>query len=565
MVEAIDVTLGFNLQGLCVGYGTRFFKSKGGGGGRGVKEKQHGSANVNIVSSIVDEPSTIAPIGTTTPINSSNKDSTKEGNIGTCSTPIGTTFAPNTGSISINVTDSSTTNLNNTDPIHSGPTSYAKLVTREPSRKSMNFRTLFTPAENGVDVVVPVEFIRAISERFANTTYGFFLGKRVAYPVVANYVRSSWGSMEGLDAMLENGPWFIHNNLLILKKLHLNVNLLKEDVGTIPVWVKLHGVPVTAFSEDGLRRSSYARVMIELRADVELKDNIVAAMPKIIRESYYTCNIRVEYEWKPSKCACCKVFGHIQEEYPKNIGTGETKNLKKTSQTPKGISVGEKMGFKPTKQVFQPVSKKSTANTSVNKKKNEEPTKEGTGYSAPWLKPWAKTPPENSRTTPRVAFSCLKPLSPAQMVRENATRRHETLYRVSRTGGLVKLLCFAFFVSSEVSTSRSLLKSAFRADARGRLPGLSSFCVFVGSCVRRGVDCGSRDSSVLPSMISGWLLAVVDKAGLGGSGGCICSGGSIVIACGRLWEGGAGKGSAVFLKTLSKIKFCLFEVLPASK
>ncbi|GKA04459.1 retrotransposon protein, putative, ty3-gypsy subclass [Tanacetum coccineum] len=110
-------------------------------------------------------------------------------------------------------------------------------------------------------------------ERFANTAYGFFLGKKVAYPVVANYVRNTWGkyglvrsmfssstglfsfqfsSMDGLDAMLENGPWFIRNNPLILKKWHPDENLLKEDVSTVPVWVKLHGVPVTAFSEDGL-------------------------------------------------------------------------------------------------------------------------------------------------------------------------------------------------------------------------------------------------------------------------------------------------------------------------
>ncbi|GJW67709.1 hypothetical protein Tco_0122133 [Tanacetum coccineum] len=36
---------------------------------------------------------------------------------------------------------------------------------------------------------------------------------------------------------------------------------------------------------------------------------------------YYTCNIRVEYEWKPHRCACCNVFGHVLEECPKNIGT----------------------------------------------------------------------------------------------------------------------------------------------------------------------------------------------------------------------------------------------------
>ncbi|GJS15820.1 retrotransposon protein, putative, unclassified [Tanacetum coccineum] len=193
--------------------------------------------------------------------------------------------------------------------------------------------------------------IRSISERFANTVYGFFLGKRVAYPIIANYVRNTWdkyglvrsmlnsstglssfqfSSMDGLDAMLENGPWFILNNLLILKKWHPNVNLFKEDVCNILIWVKHHGVPVMAFSEIGLR------------AIATKLDNIMVAMPKIIREGFYMCNIPVEYEWKPLKCACCKVFGHFQEEYLKNIGVGVTNNLKKPSQTPRGVPVGPK-------------------------------------------------------------------------------------------------------------------------------------------------------------------------------------------------------------------------------
>ncbi|GJS86779.1 beta-caryophyllene synthase [Tanacetum coccineum] len=214
-----------------------------------------------------------------------------------------------------------------------GKSSYAN-VTSKPSGKKLNIRTLFTPGDNRIDVVVPVESIRAISDRFANTAYGFFLGKRVAYPVVANYVRNTWGkyglvrsmfssstilfsfqfsSIDGLDAMLEKGPWFIWNNPLILKKWHPDENLLKEDVSIIPVWVKLYGVHVTAFSDDGLSaiatklgtplmldsytsdmcmqswgRSSCARAMIELRADVELKDNIAVAMPRITREGHYT-------------------------------------------------------------------------------------------------------------------------------------------------------------------------------------------------------------------------------------------------------------------------------------
>ncbi|GKF14542.1 hypothetical protein Tco_0056004, partial [Tanacetum coccineum] len=57
-------------------------------------------------------------------------------------------------------------------------------VTCEPSRKALNFRTLFTPGENGVDVVVSVESIRAVSERFANSAYGFSLGKRLFTPLL---------------------------------------------------------------------------------------------------------------------------------------------------------------------------------------------------------------------------------------------------------------------------------------------------------------------------------------------------------------------------------------------
>ncbi|GJY64281.1 hypothetical protein Tco_0465741 [Tanacetum coccineum] len=90
---------------------------------------------------------------------------------------------------------------------------------------------------------------------------------------------------------------------------------------------------VTTMAGNAPGRSSYARVIIELQADVELKDNIVMVMPKITREGHYTCNVCVEYEWKPPRCSSCKVFGHIHEECPKNTGAGEKKIVKKPSQT----------------------------------------------------------------------------------------------------------------------------------------------------------------------------------------------------------------------------------------
>nr|GEX11635.1 hypothetical protein [Tanacetum cinerariifolium] len=188
-----------------------------------------------------------------------------------------------------------------------GKSSYAN-VTRKPRGKKVNFCTSFTPKGNGIDVVVLMKSIHVKSKRFANTTYGFFLEKRVAYPVIANY-----------------------------------------------------------------GRSSYARAMIEICTNMELKDNNVVVMLKITGEGHYTCIIRVEYEWKPPRCALCKVFGHNHEECPKNTGGGETKNLKKSSQDPKAILVGLKVGFKPTKE-YKHVPKKHTANSSGNKKKGVDST-----------------------------------------------------------------------------------------------------------------------------------------------------------------------------------------------
>ncbi|GJZ38563.1 hypothetical protein Tco_0585126 [Tanacetum coccineum] len=111
-------------------------------------------------------------------------------------------------------------------------------------QKSAEFRTLLAPSGNGADVDVTKESVGVVVERFSNIVYGFFLGKRVAYPAVENYV-------------------------------------------------KFHDIPITAFTNDGLSaiatklgtpmmldsytaamymyswgRSSYARVMIELRADI---------------------------------------------------------------------------------------------------------------------------------------------------------------------------------------------------------------------------------------------------------------------------------------------------------
>nr|GEU57519.1 zinc knuckle CX2CX4HX4C [Tanacetum cinerariifolium] len=170
------------------------------------------------------------------------------------------------------------------------------------------------------------ESIRAISERFANTAYGFVLEKRMAYPVFANYVRNTWGkyglvksvinssteilsfqfsSMEGLDAMLENGP-------------------------------------------------CYARALIEIQADIELKDNIVVAMPKPVGEQFYTCNVRVD-----TGCVGMNTL-EMEQRFlsQKGSGVGRGVNEKQVSIADKPVEVSKHTNVvNSSLESFQAISK----------------------------------------------------------------------------------------------------------------------------------------------------------------------------------------------------------------
>ncbi|GJV03626.1 zinc knuckle CX2CX4HX4C containing protein [Tanacetum coccineum] len=166
---------------------------------------------------------------------------------------------------------------------------------------------------------IPMKVFETVSTRFDNTLYGYFISKRVAFPIVEYYVRNNWGKFgltrimmnskgsfffkfkttKGLEDVLENGPWMIRNSPIILKKWAMNTRLCKEEFTRIRVWVKIYDVPLQVFSEDGISiiashigkpimldsytismcieswgRSSFARCLIEVSADDVFKDTL---------------------------------------------------------------------------------------------------------------------------------------------------------------------------------------------------------------------------------------------------------------------------------------------------
>ncbi|GKE34305.1 reverse transcriptase domain-containing protein [Tanacetum coccineum] len=162
-------------------------------------------------------------------------------------------------------------------------------------------------------------------------------------------------------------------------------NLLKEDLISVPICVKLHDISIMAFTTDGLSvmanrlgRMDYAHALIDIRVDRELKDEMIIAIPNVEDDEEVLHSVRVEYEWEPPRCGVCMIFGHDKLSCPKwAVDKPKKQHTTYDSfQLPprhvsRGTSVGPKVQYKPKKQVYQAVSKKNGVNSSGMKKNSE--------------------------------------------------------------------------------------------------------------------------------------------------------------------------------------------------
>ncbi|XP_074315477.1 uncharacterized protein LOC141651676 [Silene latifolia] len=180
---------------------------------------------------------------------------------------------------------------------------------------------------------------------FWNTAvYGYILGANPPWEMVEDYVYKIWDQYDvdrvsfmenGIflvrlktlaqkDNLLNSGPYLFENIPIILRPWSKDVDLIKEKVDKVPVWVKLYGIPIKFWGDflpsiAGLvgkfvrkdlatqdkTRLSFARVMVELTIDQVLKEKV-----RFLDEGGQVVDVRVEYEWKPMSCSICKGLGH---------------------------------------------------------------------------------------------------------------------------------------------------------------------------------------------------------------------------------------------------------------
>jgi len=107
----------------------------------------------------------------------------------------------------------------------------------------------------------------------------------------------------------------------------------------LPVWVNFFYLPMELWGPEGLnrvasaigkplqvdrmtatkRRISYARVCIDMSAENEPIEELTVQFNNPKTGNREAVNVKVQYQWTPTRCAKCKSFGHNCEKKLKSL------------------------------------------------------------------------------------------------------------------------------------------------------------------------------------------------------------------------------------------------------
>ncbi|XP_074271324.1 uncharacterized protein LOC141595259 [Silene latifolia] len=134
--------------------------------------------------------------------------------------------------------------------------------------------------------------------------------------------------MEMKEKVLQSGYYMFDNKPLIVKEGVKDMEMKKDDVSSVPAWIRLHNLPLKFWGKglpkiaslvgnyvksdvatEERTRLGYARVMVQMEVDQKLPGNI-----EFKDEKEVVNKVVVEYEWKPIRCTKCKGMGHDKEQ-----------------------------------------------------------------------------------------------------------------------------------------------------------------------------------------------------------------------------------------------------------
>ncbi|XP_059671037.1 uncharacterized protein LOC132316579 [Cornus florida] len=166
------------------------------------------------------------------------------------------------------------------------------------------------------------------------------MGKRPYYPYFKAFVAKYWSKFFMVRFKNESDIQLVLSCIhtfegrpIILKKWDKNVNLVKEVMETVPIWLKIHDLPMHCRNESSVSKicssfanpiymddpeshrdkGEYVRVMVE----VDVKE----VLPNCMTVDFHGCDCAIdfEYEWKPIVCNLCKRIDHLEAQCPQKI------------------------------------------------------------------------------------------------------------------------------------------------------------------------------------------------------------------------------------------------------
>ncbi|GAV91992.1 DUF4283 domain-containing protein/zf-CCHC_4 domain-containing protein, partial [Cephalotus follicularis] len=180
----------------------------------------------------------------------------------------------------------------------------------------------------------------------------FLVGKKLPNKNVIQILERKWGQVgrfsihvvgngvflvrfenrQARDWVLENGPWDVWGYHLANRPWSQGMSLSLGECKSMPVWVKLKGVPIQFWNKVGLSYIAsvlgkpiqmdatpmnryallFARVCVDMNATSSFPESITLEL-----EDGSTTSIEVEYPWRPAACTLCKVFDHSNRSCPR--------------------------------------------------------------------------------------------------------------------------------------------------------------------------------------------------------------------------------------------------------
>lgn len=191
------------------------------------------------------------------------------------------------------------------------------------------------------------EVISDARNQWRNAIVVYVVGPKPYYPYFKEYILRVWKPMGEFSIfsmengfyvikfskekdclnVLEGGPYYYNKKLMMMKRWNPGMQLNKDLLKTIPIWIRLPNLPLDFWTEEGISRIAsvlgtpirldkftegiikiaFARVLIEIDSNFTfpIKIPILNDKDEIIWQA-------VNYEWKPSICPNCRSFGHAE-------------------------------------------------------------------------------------------------------------------------------------------------------------------------------------------------------------------------------------------------------------